>query len=256
MSLFNKMLASVGIGSATVDTKLDKSRYTAGEMIRGNVEITGGNTAQDVDCIYLTLNTTYIREANDTKYTDTAAICKFQVSEPFTIGAGEKKSIPFSFEIPYTTPITAGKTRIWVQTELDIKKAVDPTDKDFIEVDASPLANEVLGAVKRLGFHLREVECEKAPFSLNTPHVFIQEFEFTATNASYRRHLDELEVTFINQSADHIEVLLQIDRRARGLGGFLSEALDMDESFVRLTFTDRDVLSIESTLKQTIERYM
>ncbi len=63
-------------------------------------------------------------------------------------------------------------------------------------------------------------------------------------------------MTFINQSADHIEVLLQVDRRARGLGGFLSEALDMDESFVRLTFTDRDVLSIESTLKQTIERHM
>ena len=256
MSLFNKMLASVGIGSATVDTKLDKSRYTAGEMIRGNVEITGGNTAQDVDCIYLTLYTTYIREANDRKYTDTAAICRFQVSEPFTIGAGEKKSIPFSFELPYTTPITAGQTRIWVQTELDIKMAVDPTDKDFIEVTASPLANEVLGAVKRLGFRLREVECEKAPFSLRTPHVFIQEFEFTATNATYRRRLDELEVTFINQSADHVEVLLQIDRRARGLGGFLSEALEMDESLVRLTFTDRDVMSIESTLKQTIERYM
>ncbi len=55
MSIFNKMLASVGIGSATVDTKLEKSRYTAGEIIRGNVEVTGGNTAQDVDCIYLTL---------------------------------------------------------------------------------------------------------------------------------------------------------------------------------------------------------
>lgn len=256
MSIFNKMLASIGIGSATVDTKLEKSHYTVGEIIRGDVEITGGNTAQDVDCIYLTLYTTYIHEADDTKYTDTAAICKFQVSEPFTISAGERKAIPFSFEIPYTTPVTAGETRIWVQTELDIKMAVDPTDKDFIEVDASPLVNEVLGAVKRLGFHLRKVDCEKAPLHLRTPHVFIQEFEFTATNPTYRRHLDELEVTFINQSADSIEVLLQIDRRARDLGSFLSEALDMDESFVRLTFTDRDVLSIESTLKQTIERYM
>ena len=256
MSLFNKMLASVGIGSANVDTKLEKSRYTAGEMIQGTVEITGGNTAQDIDCIYLTLYTTYIREVDDTKYTDNAAICKFQVSEPFSIGKGEKKSIPFSFQLPYTTPITVGQTRIWVQTELDIKMAIDPTDKDFIEVNASPLANEVLGAVKRLGFRLKEAECEKAPLSLNTPHAFIQEFEFSATNATYRRHLDELEVTFINQSADHIEVLLQIDRRARGLGGFLSEAFDMDESFVRLTFTDRDVLSIESTLKQTIERHM
>ena len=61
MSFFNKMLASIGIGSATVDTKLEKSRYTAGEIIRGNVEVTGGNTDQDVDRIYLTLYTTLVK---------------------------------------------------------------------------------------------------------------------------------------------------------------------------------------------------
>lgn len=41
MSFFNKMLASIGIGGAKVDTKLEKSAYTAGETIRGQVEIYG-----------------------------------------------------------------------------------------------------------------------------------------------------------------------------------------------------------------------
>lgn len=256
MSIFNKVLASVGIGAATVDTKLENSHFTAGDVIRGNVEIMGGNVEQHIDRIYLTLYTTYTREVDDRKYTDHAAITKFQVSEPFTIGAGEKKSIPFSFNLPHTTPITSGQTRVWVQTGLDIKNAVDPSDKDFIEVKPSPLANEVLNAVKSLGFRLKKVDCESAPKRFHTPHVFIQEFEFSATNPTYRSRLDELEVTFLNQSSGSVEVLLQIDRRARGLASFLSEALEMDESLVRLTFTDRDIPSIQSTMKQAIERNM
>ncbi len=254
--MLQKILASVGIGNAKVDTKLNRSHYTAGDVLNGVVEVTGGNTAQEVDTIYLTVYTTYIREVNDSKQTANAAIARFQVSQPFTIGSGEMKSIPFSFTLPHTTPISAGKTKVWVQTELDIKMAIDPTDKDYIEVSPAPLANEVLAAMKRLGFRLRKVDCEKAPARIATPHVFIQEFEFTATNPSYRRHLDEVEVTFINQSPHSVDVLLQIDRRARGLGGFLAEALEMDESYTRLTFTDRDTFQIESTLRQTIERYM
>ena len=58
MSFFNKMLASVGIGSAKVDTKLEKSSYEAGEQIKGEVEIYGGNVEQQVNAIYLTIYTT------------------------------------------------------------------------------------------------------------------------------------------------------------------------------------------------------
>ncbi len=256
MSIFNKVLASVGIGAATVDTKLENSHYTAGDVVRGNVEITGGHVEQSIDAIYLTLYTTYIREMDDKKYTDHAAITKFQVTEPFVIGAGERKSIPFSFNLPYTTPVTSGKTRVWVQTGVDIKMAVDPSDKDYIEVKAASLATEVLRAVESLGFRLKKVDCEAAPKRFHTPHVFIQEFEFTATNPAYRNRLDELEVTFLNQSSGSVEVLLQIDRRARGLASFLSEALEMDESFVRLSFTDQDIPRIQSAIQQAIERNM
>ena len=96
MSLFNKVLASVGIGGATVDTRLERSTYAAGEVIRGEIEVRGGNVAQQIDTIYLTVYTTFIREANDKKYTDKAAVNKVKVSEPFSIGAGENKVLPFS----------------------------------------------------------------------------------------------------------------------------------------------------------------
>ena len=254
--MFNKILASIGIGAAKVQTKLDGVRYTAGDVVSGIVEVTGGNVEQNIDTIYITLYTTYIKEIKDTKYTDKAVITRFTVSEPFTIQANEKRIIPFKFNLPYTTPISVGKTQISIQTELDIKMAIDPKDKDYIEVLPSELASGVFNAVSNLGFRRYNVDCEKAPLRFNTPHPFIQEFEYRPTNSKYRAYLDELEVTFINQSANHIEVLLQIDRRVRGLGSLLSEALEMDESFVRLTFTHSDIENAESVIQQAIERHI
>ncbi|KOS68700.1 sporulation protein SpoOM [Lysinibacillus contaminans] len=255
MSLFNKVLASVGIGAANVDTKLEKSTYTAGEIMRGEIEVRGGNVAQQIDTIYLTVYTTFIREANDKKYTDKAAVNKVKVSEPFSIEAGENKVLSFSLSLPLDTPITAGKTKVWVQTELDIKNAVDPEDKDFIEVKPSKLAASVLDAVKGLGFRLRQAECEQASGRFRGHYPFMQEFEFAPTG-NYRSHLDELEVVFLSQSEQSVELLMQIDRKVKGLGSLFAEALDMDESFVRTTITTQDLPNLQAKLQQIISKHL
>ena len=254
--MIQKVLASIGIGNATVDTKLHRERLTAGDVVSGVVEVVGGNAEQQVDTIYLTLYTTFIKEVNDNKVYDKAVVERYTVSEPFTIGPREVREIPFSFDLPYITPLTRGKTKVWIQTELDIKLAVDPTDKDMIQVLPSPLAANVLEAIRHLGFRMVSADCERAPYKLKTPMSFIQEFEFSARNTPYARYLDELELTFINQSANHVELLLQIDRKARGIGGLFAEALDIDETFVRLIFDRNDFNSIETVLRQTIEKYM
>ena len=255
MSLFNKVLASVGIGAATVDTKLEKSTYTAGEVMRGEIEVRGGNVAQQVETIYLSVYTTFIREANDKKYTDKAAISKVKVADPFLIQAGENKRLTFSLTLPSDTPITVGKTKVWVQTELDIKNAVDPEDKDYIDVKPSKLVASVLDAVKGLGFRLRKTECEQTSARFRGHFPFMQEFEFAPTG-SFRSHLDELEVVFLSQSEHSVEVLLQIDRKVKGLGSLFAEALDMDESFVRTTFTTQDVPTLQAKLQQIISNHI
>jgi sporulation-control protein len=254
--MIQKVLASIGIGNAKVDTKLHRERLTAGDVVSGVIEVVGGNVEQQIDTIYLTLYTTFVKEANDTKIYDKAVVARFTVSEPFTIREGEVREIPFSFNLPYTTPLTRGKTKVWIQTELDIKLAVDPSDKDMIQVLPSPLAANVLEAIRQLGFRMISAECERAPYTMKTPMPFIQEFEFSARNSPFTRYLDELELTFINQSSAHVELLLQIDRKARGLGGLFAEALDIDETFVRLTFKRNDLNSIETVLRQTIEKHM
>lgn len=255
MSFFNKMLASIGIGGAKVDTKLEKSEYTAGEIIRGQVEICGGNTEQQIDSIYLTVYTTYVRETDDRKFTDHAAVKKQKLNEPFKIGANEAKSIPFSLELPIHTPITYGNTRVWVATGLDIKNAADPGDKDFIEVRPATLTAAILDEVGQLGFRLRQVECEQAPKRISSRLPFVQEFEFVPTSGPFRGRLDELEVIFLAQEKGQVELLIQIDRKAKGFGGLLAEAFEMDETYVRLTVTSHEMPQLGEKLKQVIAKH-
>ncbi|WP_046173649.1 sporulation protein [Domibacillus indicus] len=252
MALFNKALASIGIGNAKVDTKLEKARYTAGEMMRGIVEVKGGNVEQQVDSIYVSVMTTYERETDDRKVTDEAVVIKEKLNEPFTIQAGEVREFPLEMTLPHETPVTQGKTRVWVATGLDIKQAVDPSDKDYIDVQPTVIAEEVLDAVRSLGFRLREVECQHARL---TRYPFVQEFEFIPVTGAYAGRLDELEVTFLEQSKDEVNVLLQVDRRARGLGGFLSEAMGTDETNVRLRIKRTELSGVRTRIDETIRRF-
>lgn len=255
MSIFNKVLASVGIGAAKVDTKLSKSQFVIGEEITGVVEITGGNVEQPIDEIYLSLLTQYVKESDDKKYLQTGVIGKFRVLEKHTILPNEKKEIPFSITLPLTTPVTQGKTRVWIQTGLDIKNAIDPTDKDYIEVQPLPIMSAVLQSVQELGFRLREVECEEAPRYLRGAQVFVQEFEFVPTSGAFRGKLDELEIVFKPKTKTDVDLYLQIDRKARGLGSLLAEALEMDESNVKVSVSQTDIPTLTSTLIEVIKRY-
>lgn len=255
MSFFNKMLATIGIGAAKVDTKLEKSSYVAGEGIKGEVEVYGGNVAQQIDAIYLTLYTTYIKELDDRKYTAKAPIQKYKVNDPFTIGINETKVIPFFFTLPVDCPVTIGNTRVWVETELAIRSGVDSEDKDYIEIRPGKIATKVLEEVQQLGFRLRKVECEQASYKYRRNYPFIQEFEFVPTSGPFRGKLDELEIVFLSQTEQAVDILMQVDRKARGLGGFLAEALDVDETHVRMTITQQELHNVREILSRTIAKY-
>jgi sporulation-control protein len=255
MSFLNKVFASVGIGAAKVDTRLEKDTFMPGEEIRGMVEIRGGSTEQNIDEIYLTLNTTYIKETDEKKYTATAQIERFKLTHSFVIKENEIKEVPFSFKLPLETPLSLGRTKIWVATGLDIKNAVDPGDKDYISIIPTTLMEGIFNAVADLGFRLREAECEQAPRHLRRQLPFIQEFEYVATSGPFRGRVDEVELVFYLHSEKEIEIMIQVDRRAKGLGGLLSEAMGMDESYVRLMVRTADLPNLKNMLTTAIERY-
>ncbi|MGF6948775.1 sporulation-control protein [Neobacillus sp. B4I6] len=255
MSFFNKVFASVGIGSAAVDTKLEKDTYMPGETVNGVVEIKGGKIDQQVDEIYLTLNTTYLRESDDKKYTVTAAIEKFRLTTPFVIRANEKKDIPFSFQLPLDTPLSIGRSKIWVTTGLDIKGGVDPSDKDYLKVVPNSLMSAVFNAIDNLGFRIREADCEEAPRRLRGRLPFVQEFEFVPIAGLFRGRLDELEVVFFPSGNGMLDIMFQVDRRARGLSGLFSEAMGADETNVRLSVSNADIPNLQQKIQSAIQRY-
>ncbi|HWO96798.1 MAG TPA: sporulation protein [Bacillus sp. (in: firmicutes)] len=255
MALFNKVLAQIGIGAATVDTKLVKAQLTAGEKIEGTVEVYGGNTTQNIDCIYLRLYTTYVREVDDKKIKENVVLNSFKINDPFTIQPGETKVIPFSFDLPIDTPVTMGNTRVWVTTGLDIKNAIDPRDIDYVEVLPNSIIRASIDAMNEIGFRLRQVECEEAPHRLRRRLPFMQEFEFVPTKGPFYGKLDEVELTFLPDGLNRFEVFMEVDRRARGIAGLFAEALDMDESIVRFHVTDQEIPQLKQMFQEVIQRY-
>lgn len=255
MSFFNKVLASIGIGAATVDTILEKEQVMPGEEIKGIVKIQGGNTEQRIDDIYLSIHTKYVKETNDKKNDLTATIERFQLAAAFTLDASERREIPFSFHLPLDTPVTLGRTKVWVITGLDIKNAVDPSDKDYLNVVPNQLLNSVMDSLSALGFRLREVECEQASYRMRKRLPFIQEFEFVPITGYFRGRLDELELIFMPTTNTTADLWFQIDRKARGLGGFLSEALEMDETNLRLSVSTHDLPTLTAKLESVIQKY-
>ncbi|MEB3752004.1 sporulation protein [Geobacillus sp. FSL W8-0032] len=252
--MFKKLLSSIGIGSATVDTKLAKAQYAQGETVEGVVEIRGGSVEQHIDKIDLALVTTYIREVDDHKFEEKAVLARHKVSDSLTIGPNETKTIPFRFTLPYDTPVTLGSSKVWLQTGLDIQMALDPQDRDYLTIEPHPLVTAFLEAARQLGFRLHHVQCEQAPRHWQPRLPFVQEFEFRPASGAFRGRLDELEAIFF-VSEHGVETILEIDRKARGLAGLLAEALDMDETLARFTYGPNDLASLPQLLANAIHRY-
>ncbi|KAB8137832.1 sporulation protein [Gracilibacillus oryzae] len=233
--MFKKLLASAGIGSAEVDTQLINDQLSPGDILKGKVVIKGGRTEQQVDRINLFVMTEALRERDDKKYYEKVVLHRFALNQSFTINAEERKEIDFDFELPIHTPPTINRTRVWVQTGLDIPQAIDPNDRDYLHVTPHFYMDTAIRAITdNLGFDLRKVEMEHS-----RRHGYIQEFEFRPS-AEFRSDLDELEAVFFVKE-DSMDIVLQVDRRAKSLGSLFAEALDMDESNVRMSLSRSEI---------------
>ncbi|MNO21294.1 Sporulation-control protein spo0M [compost metagenome] len=258
LSMFKRMLASAGIGAAEVNLMLHQDTVSAGDTITGVVRIQGGRVDQKVDDVYAFVRTRYVKEHNDSKSNVEATVCKFLLAEKFTIKAEQVYEFPVSFQLPLFTPVTMGRTPVWIHTGLDIKEALDPSDQDHLQVGPHPHSAIILEAVNLLGFRLREVSCEYAPhYGKINGLPFVQEFEFVPAS-SFRGQLDELEIIFYPDE-NGVGLLMQIDRKARGLAGLFAEALDADERFVKMRFDRNELASgahyIADRLADTIRKY-
>jgi sporulation-control protein len=238
MSVFKKVLTTVGIGTAKVDTHLYHDLLIPGEMLDGEVHITGTDVSQEIGDIYLYLATQYKQDVNKPTPTQECVLLKYHLTERFALPPNEEKVIPFSFQLPHETPLTLRHQPVYLCTGPDIANGIDPKDTDYILVRPHPLMQRVLDALENLGFQLSDVNCAYHP-RFGSKYPFTQEFEFRPIG-KYRGRLNELEVIF-SLKPDELEVFLELNKRARGFGTLLEEDFNLDGRYIRFHVTPTDL---------------
>jgi sporulation-control protein len=245
MSFFDKVKASAGIGNAKVDTKVNATKVKQGGLVTGEVLIVGGAVDQEINAVTLSVETSVLVEQDDRKFHQNLQLQRVKVSDTLTIRAKEEKILPFSFTLSYEAPMSIGKSEVWIDTGLDVSFAVDPKDKDYIEVAGTEAAEKVLAAIQQLGFTLKSAKNIK---SRQTKSGLVQEFEFYP-GTDFKKHFSELELIFLSD-ATGTTVYIEMDHKAKGLGGLLAQALDMDESRLSIHFEKRDTASVSEVARE------
>lgn len=260
MSFFKKALGAVGIGAAKVDTILTSSQAMPGGEIAGLVKIKGGKIEQSINKIDLEILCTYKKETeiedsegNSKKVTEKKKhkLNDYKLEKTFVISPGEEVEIPFTMTLSEDAPLTIGDQKnAWVATNLDIDMALDKSDKDYIQVIPNALQQAVLNALAAMGFQLYASDCEAAKSRV----PFVQDLEFKPHYGDFQGRLDELEVIFLNRG-NQLELMIQVDRKVRGLVSLLEEELGLDETNLRLLISEENVEALPETLYAMIDRH-
>ena len=231
--MLGKALSMIGVGGVKVDAVLDRAIIAFGEEFTGTVHITGGKVEQTITGVSLDLWTQVEREVDDQKVHESRLLERAGLRETFTMGPGQRMEFPFTFAPPPWTPVSlpGRAVPLWLQTSLDVSMAVDPTDRDYLQVLPSPGMQSVLDAMGLLGFRLGKMDVEHRPRWSNGAGL-VQEWEFRPASRG-TRGFDEIEIVFEPDGAA-LGLLVQIDRSARSFGGFLAEMTGADESWMRL----------------------
>ncbi|MGP8304782.1 sporulation protein [Vibrio sp. YIC-376] len=245
--MFKKLKASLGIGSAKVDTILDEMSVFQGAILTGKVHITGGDVEQQIDAITIKLNTEMKVEVDDSVSYQTFTLDQLRAVEPFVIQPKEEKQIPFQVKLNDETPITLvnalkNQCNVWLETTLDIDFAMDPRDRDYIEVKPLPVVSRVINAIEKAGFTMVKADVEKGFLrggSFSSRSGIYQELEFRDNGVICSK---EIELSFILEG-QVMHCLAEIDRS-------LSLSSDQYRSFtLPINATDAQVAAaLEPTL--------
>lgn len=226
--MFKSIMTRLGIGGAVLDARLDRDALRVGERLTGVLHVSGGDGSLTASRAQLRLMT----RAEHEEHTVNAVIAGVSIPGPIRL-QGEHQ-IPFALDVPAFTPVTAygGRVFVWLASELDVAMAVDPSDRDALDVHPAPEQEAVLVAMEQLGFRLAKTDVEARSSWQGRP--FVQEFEFRPVSHGQRR-FDEVEIVFEGLGRGRADLLVQLDRSARSLSGLFMEAAGMDESWRRVT---------------------
>ncbi|MBB4934614.1 sporulation-control protein [Lipingzhangella halophila] len=224
--VLKRMLATVGIGGATVETALDKETVRPGRKVSGTLKVTGGKVAQTIEAISVGLRATVEKEyeyensqgeERSGEYKVDVVVAEQVVRDkPMELQPGQEFELPFELRIPMEAPITALKNKhilggVGVSTRLHVDNALDSTDVDPLLIKPLPAQRAVLRALRSLGFKRKDVDLEKGKIPRTRQKLpFYQEFEYSSPGKY--KGLNSLELTFFTDKQG-VDVVLELDKK-------------------------------------------
>lgn len=252
--MFKNLMAKMGMGGATVDTRLGSEPCQPGGVLTGNVVVQGGQASQRINGISVSVRTRAKRDAGDGHIVwEEIALVHAPVSGPFDVQPGEERLFPLNLQLPYELPINlVGETRlpceVFLRTHLDIDNALDAKDADPIAVRAHPAQRRILLALSNLGFPFFKADIEYGRIQ-GAQYSFYQEIEFRGS-PRFSGTINELEVTFLARAND-MDVIFELDRRASGMGGWFGRSFD-DYLRVTVPFAGYEAVNWEAEIERLI----
>lgn len=224
-------LRALGVGGATIDAVLDSDQAQPGGTLTGTLHIRGGDSSQVAPKATLQVMARVEKKMGDEEYQANEVIAGIDLPGPITLG--RETSLPFRLDLPAHTPVTSlgGRNLVWLRSGLDVPWALDPADEDGLLIHPSPPQANVLRAMESLGFRLAKVDIDARSSWMG--RKWVQEFEFRPAGYGRSRY-HEVELVFEGQNGDSLDLLVQLDRAARGFGGLMREMTGTDESWHRL----------------------
>lgn len=237
----NRLLSSIGVGAATVDTLLPERDFIPGETVEATIELEGGRSDQEIDALYFALLT----QVGNTDH----VIDQFEITDSVSLPAGETLTMTSEVTIPRWTPLTRADHRVWLKTGLDVSWAVDPNDEDDIEVAPSPIMDALFQAVDDLGFEAHGSELREPDWLDDRP--FAQAFEFGPGPDAYRDDIEELTLVFLPRE-DDLRTVIEIDEREPSEA---ETAVAFDRQEVFHTFGTSNENMVRRQLQTTIDSH-
>ena len=259
MSFLNKAIASAGFGSAKVDTHLDSQKVCKGEQVTGFISILGGKTEQRVSKVSLVLMAYADDEEDSPKKRKSIEHSRFDIAQDVQIKPNVAIEVPFSFVLPNDTPVSFQNNMIWLETSLDIKMAIDPSNKNYLHVIPHPFMQRILDILqKELKFVL--TNCGNVYIPNNGSHLpIVQVFEFNPT-LRLIDCLDEIKMIFFVDDLRGLEIVLEFPKKVPGSQEYVHKASAMADNILQFLIPkkdfEKDNNSLADLLLQNIMRHL
>lgn len=224
--MFEKLLSVIAVGSARIDTRLEKASYVPGDQIRGQTLVFGGEIPQHINDTFVHIETTYYQRKGSKVYIVDTTLSTHKITSAFLIQPKETQVFPFTITLPLHTPLTMFKHSVFLRTRLNIDKGMDARDKDFIEVRPLVMMEKIFYGIEYLGFCITSAQCDYDT-ELARGCEFIQRIGFApSNNCRYLGRIDKVYIIFLFNPPHYLDVILDIDER-------------VDSFFRELTGSDR-----------------